>query len=212
MAPARMRLRLPRPFLPAPFLAALLAAAFAALPLAGCFLPDRFEAELSVDASGEMRFDYKGDLVYLLGALEIAEGRMGKDDAELKRLAKSIGAARGTRDVTRDGPRYAVELRLRQVLKPGERFAFPPVGLPVFTLARGEDGTFTLRGVTASQDHLRALERLAIRFRGTLTAKLPGKAVDHNGTADRGLFSDTYKWSFNSLRDPPPYLVTRTGK
>ena len=137
---------------------------------------------------------------------------MGKDDPELARVAKAIGEDKATRKVTRDGPRYSVEQRFRQALKPGDRFAYPPVGYPVFTVTRGQDDSYVLRGLSAAPDSVRSLERLVLRFRGTLTAKLPGKAVEHNGTPDGGLFSTTYRWTLGSLRDPAPYLVTKTGR
>ena len=174
--------------------------------LAGCFAPDVFDARLSVRADGRAQVAFEGRIVHLLGALDVAAGRMDEDDVEFARLEAQMRADPFMRSVRHVGGgifelSYIASVRL----DPGEAMVFPPVGEPIFVVVRRPDGVAEVSARTLDIEQATLLPRLGARMRGDLTLVTDAVLRDHNGLLVGDLLDRTVTWRFEGPETIAPF-------
>jgi len=180
------------------------------MALTGCYLPDNFEATISLRADGRVQISFDGELAYILGVAELFHGRMDPQAEELQAIAAAIKEDPRTRSVDYLGDGlYELSYLDSATLQPGQSLAFPPVGAPIFKIDRQRNGQLVLSGLQVLENDARALQRIGLRLRGQLTVITPLEIAEHNGIDDSGFMDNRYVWTFRSVKDERPRLVTK---
>lgn len=191
--------------------AALPVLAFMALAVTGgCYVPDKFVADVELGADGAVDFRYKGELVQI----QLLQ-KIGRDQLEGEALAKEVMAYENS--IRRDSAfksviyvgrgRYKVNYhltgnmaKLRQITFPDRRSRF--LGLRV-----REDGLLELFGNRAPAKLREQLIAAGFKARGVLRLIVGGEVLDHNAANFLIGEPSIFEWEFNSLDDPTPRLL-----
>ncbi len=176
--------------------------------LAGCYVPERFNAKLVMKPDASYNFTYKGTIVNALAAASLTEGALSaSEEKELRDEVANMKKDPGVRQAAYVGKgRY--ELTLDMDKKAGE-------GLSVFDMFRVQTDRKT-KVVTISSPQLRAkdkaeLKEMGITIKGKLEVSLPKNAtvLSHNADATPklgGLYG-SYAWTIGGVDKQPMMKV-----
>jgi hypothetical protein len=181
----------------------------AALSLAACLLPEKFEASVRFQPDGGYKYKYDGTAVHFLAAAAIKEkGSLpAKDEDGLKREAEKASKAPGVQKMTYAGNgRY--DVRIEEEVKPGRQVST----LKIFNITRDKDGTFALAVPPMKDKDRDQLRSLGIKVDGKADVFLPGnaKVLEHNASGTPGLLSKSYSWKIGTVDDRPMIRFTLT--
>lgn len=173
--------------------------------LAGCLVPEKFTATVTVKPDASYRYQYQGTAVHILAAMQIQkQGHLTpKDEAQLKADADKSAKTDGIKKLAYQGAgRY--EVSVDRDVAPGQR---SPV-LNIVSLSKNRDDTYTLTASELKPKDRDGLLGLGIKVDGTVEVALPSnaKVLSQNASRTPGLFSKTYMWKVNGY-DAKPSLT-----
>ncbi len=174
----------------------------AALSLAACLLPEKFETSIRFKPDGGYSYNYDGTAVHFIAAAAIKEkGSLpAKDEEGLKREAEKASKAPGVQKMTYTGNgRY--DVRIEEEAKAGQQVHT----LRIFGIAREKDGTFAVTVPAMKEKDRENLRSLGIKVDGKAEVFLPAnaKVIEHNATGTPGMLSKSYSWKINGFDDRP---------
>lgn len=185
--------------------------AAATLVLAGCLLPEKFNASVSVRPDGTYNFKYQGTGVHMLSAQEIKRNGSlsAKSDEYAKKDISRFANDPGVKKLIYKGAgRYDVsidsDLKIESDLKPGQK----PRILNIVSLSKSKDGVFTLSTPPLKKGDRNDLVNIGVKVSGLLEVSLPpnAKVLQHNANGSPGLFSKVYSWKISGY-DTEPILT-----
>jgi len=174
----------------------------AALSLAACLLPEKFEASVRFKPDGGYTYKYDGTAVHFMAAARIKEkgSLSAKEEDDLRRDAEKSAKTPGTKKVVYTGNgRY--DVRIEEDLKPGQQVHT----LKIFTITRDKEGAFVLAVPPMKEKDRDQLRSLGIKIDGKAEVFLPSnaKVLEHNASGTPGLLSKSYSWKIGAVDDRP---------
>lgn len=174
----------------------------AALSLAACLLPEKFESSVRFRPDGGYTYKYEGTVVQFMAAAAIKEkgGLSAKDEEGLKREAENGAKSPGFQKVVYIGNgRY--DIRAEEDVKPGQQVRT----IKIFNITRDKDGVFVLAVPPMKEKDRDQFRSLGIKIDGKAEVFLPGnaKVLEHNASGTPGLLSKSYSWKISAVDDRP---------
>ncbi len=170
--------------------------------LAGCLIPEKFVASVTMKADGAYTYKYDGTATFLPAAMQIkGQGPLSeKDEQGLKQEANKMAKVPGIQKASYFGAgRY--DLAIERDLRVGES---APV-LKVISVTRDKEGVYTIAPAVLQEKDKAGLRDLGIRVDGKFEVRLPSNAqvISHNASGTPGLFSKAYVWNVGSIDANP---------
>ncbi len=176
--------------------------------LVGCFLPDQFDATVTIGGDGRVTMAYDGDLVFAMALSEL-KANPNAAKTELSNLRDEIAALPGFRSVRHlGGARYRVSYRNGQTLD--GVVTFPPGNgskaseNAIFKVSRQADGGVEVSTLRVDTKILAQLGQLGLKPVGSLRVITELDVTHHN--ADQ-VVGDTYSWRIVDFSKDLPSLV-----
>ena len=199
---------MPRPFR----VPILLFALVVALSLWACWIPENFDAKVTINKDGSYTFTYDGTLTFALALAASKEGSLSsEDEAGFQKAAEELRRDPGFKKVEYQGKgRYKV--LVEKSGKPGEPFYFVSKEMQFFAVLPKEDHTVAVTAIRPSRDDIQQLNSIGAKMEGTLSVSVANglKVIRHNAESEPmffGLFG-AYKWQIRSP-DANPVIVVQ---
>jgi hypothetical protein len=158
--------------------------------LTACWIPEKFNAKITVDKDGSYTFVYDGIITHAMAAAAYADIKTAKyiGRGRYKILYKESG--------TVDTPFYFFS-RENQI----------------FSICRDNDGTVEITGTKLTEKDIKQLGEIKVTFDGELEVKTNAQVIEQNASSKPKLLGliGCYKWRIKSIRDPRPYMRIRLG-
>jgi hypothetical protein len=197
-------------------LRALFAGVLCAVILAGCFVPDAYEAEIRLTKDGGYGITYIGILTYAPLYGQIVRGKIDDEHAKendrmfLEKLKSEsffkevVGLGRG---------RYRVRYeREGQFAGAHQMVTFVSRQEPIFRILTTKDANIEVNGSGQGFRYAKSFEEVGITSQGLLRITTDAEVVTHNAQFVRKSATPgftQYDWRVRSLRDPPPRFVAK---
>jgi len=178
----------------------------------GCWIPENFEAKISVKKDGSYTFIYDGTLTYALALAAAKDGSLSREDeAEMQREAATLRREPGFKHVDYLGKgRYKVYVE--KVGRPGEPYYFLSQEMKIFAVRPLKDGTINITGIRPSKSNIQEFKSIGAKMDGKLTVSVARgiKVLRHNAQSEPYLFGllGSYKWEIKSP-DVDPFIVLK---
>ncbi len=183
----------------------------ACLATSSCWIPEKFDAGVSINKDGSYTFTYDGTLAFAPALAAVKEGGLpANEEANLKQEAAKMRQEPGFKKVDYQGNgRYKV--LVEKTGKPGETFCFVSCEEQFFTVISLPNGTTTVKGVRPSAEGLKQLNEIGATLDGTLSVSTANgmKVIKHNAESEPMFFGwfGSYKWHINSVGADPFIVV-----
>ena len=188
--------------------------ALALLVLAGCYVPARFTAEITLARNGTFEAAYSGDLIWVPFYQRLRQGGLAPAE-EAKQVALI------TTDLTRDAAvktarylghgRFHVEWRETGDLLALKMVTFVRRDAPILTMKYlKDDRTITIAGYATSRANAERLAALGLGDEAVvLRVRTDGVVREQNATTvtEEGGGVRLYTWRITGVADPAPRLV-----
>ncbi len=192
----------------------VIGAAALCLVLTGCYLPDRFKIELTMEANGDYLYTYSGELMSYNFLKKIGQGEATADDQEqIDIYANDLKRDSGFKTVTYIGnARYRVVYERRNNILENRMFSFVSRRSPFMLLKQREDGAVEISGSRPAKQYRDELVAKGFDTRGTILIRSKMRSIEDNADESRlGGEYDLYAWVFETIEKDPPKLVLIPG-
>jgi len=183
------------------------------LLLSGCWIPENFEANITVNNNGSYTFTYDGILTFALALAAAKEGSLSnKDEAALEKEVEKIRKEPGFKKVEYMGKgRYKVFVEKSG--KAGEPYYFLSSHISeIFAIKPQQDGTIKITAARFSNKDLNKLRSIGANVNGTLAVSIEKgvKVLEHNAQSEPKMFGlfGAYEWEIKSI-DARPFIVVQ---
>lgn len=183
------------------------------ISLTSCWLPEKFDAKVSVNKDGSYVFVYDGILTFALALAAASKGELSaKDEAELQRETEKMKKEPGFKRAEYLGKgRYKV--LFEKVGRSGEPYHFLSKETKLFSVIPQGDGSLLISGIKLTQKDIQELNSIGAVVDGTLSVSLERgiKVVKHNAPSVPKLFGTfgSFQWQIKSPNDPTPEMIVR---
>jgi hypothetical protein len=177
----------------------------------GCWIPENFDAKVTVNKDGSYTFTYDGTLTFALALDAAKKGSLSaKDEAELGKGADELRREPGFKRVEYQGKgRYKVFVEKSG--KPGEPFYFVSREMQFFAVLPKEKHTLTVAAIRPSKSDIQQLNSMGAKLEGTLSVDVPSglKVTKQNADSQPMFFGllGSYKWIIRSPDANPEIVV-----
>lgn len=184
----------------------------ASIILLGCWIPEDFEANVTVEKDGAYKFTYDGTLTFALALAAAQKGELGaKDEAAFKQEAAKMQKEPGFKKVEYLGKgRYKV--LVEKIGKAGEPYYFISKDLKIFSILSEKDGSVSISAIRPDKSAIQQLTSLGAKINGTLTVSVASgvKVIKHNAQSQPTAFGliGGYKWQIKTP-DENPFIVLK---
>ena len=181
------------------------------LLITGCWIPENFEANVTVNKDGSYTFTYDGTLTFALALTAAKEGSLTqKDEAEFEKEAEKMRQEPGFKEVNYLGKgRYKV--LVEKSGKPGEQYYFLSREMKIFSVVPQQDASIQITAARFSNKDLNELKSIGAKVNGNLTVSVEKgvKVIKHNAQSEPKLFGlfGGYKWEIKSVDADPIIIV-----
>jgi len=196
--------------------ARLILAALALAMLAGCYMPDRFEAGLQIRRDGKYAFTYQGELTSLQLLRRLGMGEFDGDPEAFREYVALF-----ERDLRRDSgfrevsywrqatyrTRYAHEGDLDR----DRSFNFVRLNARFLGIKNLGEGRIELSGSRLPKAYMDALLEGGFDTRGVFRLWTDARVLEHNADAVEGEGLILYTWRIRTMRQAPPRMVLQLG-
>lgn len=182
-----------------------------ALTLSSCWIPENFDAKVTINKDGSYLFTYDGTLTFGLALAAAREGSLSaRDEAELQGEAAKIRQEPGFKKVEYQG-KGRFKVLVEKIGKPGEPFYFISREMQVFAILPQPNRTVTVTGIRPKAEDLQQLNSIGAKIDGTLSVSVANgvKVIRHNAESEPTLFGliGAYKWQIKSPAADPMIIV-----
>lgn len=171
-----------------------------------CFLPENFEANITIRQDGSYLFQYNGNLVFAMALSAQKEGKLSKEDKKsLKEQEKHLLETPGFKKAEYIGnTRYKV--LVEKSGKSGEDYYFLSKDMSIFSIRKQKDGSLAIKAFQMSAKDLEGLKSVNVTIAGTLSVLLDKgvKVIEHN--ADK-VTPGLYQWKLKNPEKAPFIIV-----
>ena len=192
----------------------LCVAAFLCLLLTGCYLPDRFKVELTLEANGDYLYTYKGELLSYNFLRKIGQGEATADDKEqIEIYGNDLKRDSSFKQVSYIGnARYRVVYEKRSNILERRTFSFVSRRSTFLTLKQREDGAIEVTGNRPAKQYRDELTSKGFDTRGTILIRSKMRSIEDNADESRlGGDYDLYAWVYETIEKEVPKLVMIPG-
>lgn len=174
--------------------------------MAGCLVPEKFEASLQFKPDGSYDYEYAGTVVNVDGGNFSKDGRPSqRNPKDQERMADELQKVPGVTRASHVGNgRY--EIRVVEQLQPGRRSKTVPVAV----VKKDADGSYLVTGPDLKKSDIAMYRELGIKIEGRIKVLLPSnaKVLMHNAEAAPGWLSKAYTWKVGSFDEKPTIRFT----
>jgi len=191
--------------------AALLLVLVSTVALSSCWIPENFEAKVTINKDGSYTFTYDGTLTFALALAAAKKGGLSpRDEAEFQKAATELRKDRGFKKADYLGKgRYKVLVETSG--KPGEPYYFIAKELRLFAVLPQNDRTILVTGIRPKPKELSELNAIGARIEGTLSVSAANgvKVLKHNAESTPTLLGllGAYTWKIKSPAAEPMILL-----
>ncbi len=194
-----------------PFLAVL-----ALVALAGCYMPDRFEAGMQIRRDGKYAFTYQGELTSLQLLRRLGRGEF-EDDPDAFRhnvglFERELRRDSGFHEVTywRQAT-YRTRYEHQGNLERDRSFNFVRLNSRFLGLKNLGDGRVELSGNRLPKAYMDELINGGFDVRGVFRLWTDARVIEHNADTVEGEGLVLYTWRIRTMRQSPPRLILQLG-
>ncbi len=193
-----------------------LLAVLALVVLAGCYMPDRFEAGMQIRRDGAYAFTYEGELTSLQLLRRLGRGEFDGDPEgfrdQVGLFERELRRDSGFREVTywRQATyraRYVHEGNLER----DRSFNFVRLNSRFLGLKNLGEGRVELSGNRLPKAYMDELINGGFDVRGTFRLWTDARVIEHNADSVEGEGLILYTWRIRTMRQKPPRLVLQLG-
>ena len=191
--------------------ARLLIVSILLVALSGCWIPENFDAKITINRDGSYTFTYDGTLTFAPALATAQHGSLSaKDEAELQKGAEQLRREPGFKKVDYQGKgRYRV--LVEKTGNRGEPYYFISRELKIFAVLPQADRTVTVTAVRPGQKEIQELNSIGAKIEGTLSVSVANgvQVVRQNADSEPTLFGlfGSYKWQIKSPNVEPMIVV-----
>lgn len=182
--------------------------------LTACWIPEKFNAKITVDKDGSYTFVYDGIITHVMAAAAYAEGSFSKKDE--KEFEEEM-TEEFQKDPDIKTAKYIGRGRYKILYKESGTvdtpFYFFSRENQIFSICRDNDGTVEITGTKLTEKDIKQLGEIKVTFDGELEVKTNAQVIEQNASSKPKLLGliGCYKWRIKSIRDPRPYMRIRLG-
>ncbi|AVM73619.1 hypothetical protein [Magnetospirillum gryphiswaldense] len=189
----------------------LLTVALLALPLASCYIPDKFKGELRLSRYGDYALTYQGDLIYAPIMHDYAGGRITPENEQEKNdnIYKDLVRDPAIKDIQRVGKgRFRVKFERQGRLGKVQLSSFLRRDARLLSLKSNEDGSIIIDANGVKSGDAQRMAELGIGMEGEFRITTDANVVRHNATEVRpyGQYK-VYIWKIENALSATPTLV-----
>jgi len=186
-------------------------AALLMICLTGCYIPEDFQAGVSIDKKGNYAFTYGGKLTNVLALAADSEGKLGKkEEDELQKDAAKLADLPGFKKVKylKEG-RYEVTVDRKG--KAGEDYHFISKDINIFSIQYLPGGRMKISAFKPEKDEIAQIKAIGGNMSGRLIVSLPKglKVIEHNAkSAPKGSTAGgEYVWDIDHFDLRPEIVI-----
>jgi hypothetical protein len=187
----------------------------AVLGLLGCWIPEQFDAGVSINADGSYTYTYDGVLTFAFALADAKRGLLdARAESEVAKLAPELRRA-GFRKADYVGKgRFSVSFE-RAAAK-GEPSYFLSREMQIFYIVPQNDGNLVIGAFRPDANALQQFNEIGAKIDGTLSVSVASgvTVVKHNADSEPWLggMIGSYKWKINSPSANPFMIVHPSSK
>ncbi len=172
----------------------ILAAITATTVLTGCYIPEKFTAEVKFTEKGAYSVDFDGTVVNGMALLAKLDTKRPMTEAQIQQMEQGTWAPYKDVKFTYKGDaRSQIQTTIRR--EPGQ--AVDVLGM--LKITTDKNGVTTIRSPKVSAKDKQQLAELGVKINGSFTVELPKNAevISHNADSTPKFFGmfGAYKWS-----------------
>lgn len=185
------------------------------LPLASCYIPDKFRSELRLSRYGDYSLSYEGDLIYAPILHDYANGTVTPENEEEKNnnIYKDLVRDPAIKSITRSGKgRFHVKYERQGRLGKVQLTALIRRDSRMLALKSKEDGTIIIDANGVKPGDAQRMAELGITMEGEFRIVTDATVLNHNAAEIRpyGEYK-VYVWKIeNALSMTPTLIMMRT--
>src|SRR5262245_32495822 len=181
------------------------------LPLVGCFIPEQFDAVVTVNPDGSYKYSYDGVLTFAPALVDAQRGLLdARSEAEVAKLAPEL---------RRDGFRKAdylgkgrFSVSFERAVTKGQSSFFLSREMQIFYVMPQNDGSLLIGAFRPDANAIRQFNEIGAKIDGVLNVSV-GKGVEvlkHNAQKEPWLYGliGSYQWQIKSP-SANPFIVVR---
>jgi len=184
------------------------------LPLASCYIPDKFRGELRLSRYGDYAITYEGDLIYAPIMHDYAGGRITPENEEEKNnnIYKDLVRDPAIKDLKRVG-KGRVHIKYERMGRLGkvQLTAFLRRDARLLSMKSNEDGSIIIDANGVKPGDAQRMAELGITMEGEFRITTDANVLKHNATEVRpyGQYQ-VYVWKMeNALSATPTLIILR---
>lgn len=171
--------------------------------LAGCFIPEKFDASMQFNSDSSFNYTYDGTVVNALGLVEKRKnGSLSeKSKAEFPKIIAQMKKDPATKSVSQvDDVTYKISLEKKN--QASNLFSL----MDFIKVRKDQSGVITVFTPKFSDKNLKELKELGVTVDGTLKITLPKNAevIESNAQSSPSLggMVGSYTWKFKKVDEP----------
>ncbi|MEQ8510379.1 MAG: hypothetical protein RIB43_15345 [Rhodospirillaceae bacterium] len=183
------------------------------LPLASCFVPDEYSAEIRLTKNGGYGISYVGQLTWAPLYGQLTRGEIDREAASEQAAAFLAGLkADGYFEsvVSLGSGRYQVRYDRQGQFTETQLLSFVRRNARIFQIRAAEDGTVNFFGTGAGKNQADQLEAIGLRTKGLVRVVTDAEVLSHNAMSVRRAPTPgytIYDWNMTSFRQSVPKLT-----
>lgn len=185
------------------------------LLLTGCWIPENFAVNVTVNKDGSYTFAYDGTLIYVPALAATKEGSLTqKDEEALAKLENELRQEQGFKEVS-----YLSKGRYKILVEKsgdaGEHYDFFSRDLRYFSIIPQQDGSIqiTTELQFGKKEDIDKLKAIGANINGTLTVSVENgvTVINHNAQSEPKLFGlfGGYEWEIKSFDTANAFIVVQ---
>lgn len=193
-------------------------ALFVILPLASCWVPDKFGSEIRITKSGGYGISFSGELTWAPLFGQIARGEIDAEAAaeQVAGFLATLKADGHFQSVASLGKgRFQVRYDRRGVIDRTQMISFVRRNARIFQIRANEDGKVSFFGTGAGSSQADQLEAMGLKTDGLLRIVTDAPVLTHNAMSVRPSpipGYTMYDWNMTSFRQKAPKLTLQLDR
>lgn len=187
----------------------------AVLFIAGCYLPNDFQADLRITPAGDYNFQFQGKLTYLplLEKIEKSELSQQETTRQVKAVTEDLARDRGFEQISYvDRATFLVRYKRVGNILTEKSFTFVRLNSRLLSLARRPDGTVEIFGDKPNTEDAQRIAESGIVMRGTLRIQTEAEVLSQNASEVVPADPPVYIWTIEGVEQVSPLLILKSSR